>query len=246
MTPLQLGMPYSRPRYYALGRRKRSGEGSCSFPMPGLPLGRPFAGPPGLLLESIQAGKEKMDVQPAGPATGHVAIAPLSAFLDREAAPDQTPAGCRTALAADHSSRQDGGWRLMMQHSEQTEHHASAVGTVDATPDTGHQEDTIDSLSQSSASALHQDNEVHVESSAEGSGAHSAGSDRASTLREQRRRLSSRMETVPPNVIEHWGRSLDIVGPESRRCNCFTKTYFRWVKASLHNLLSMGTCARPL
>ena len=54
------------------------------------------------------------------------------------------------------------------------------------------------------------------------------------------------METVPPNVIEHWGRSLDIVGPESRRCNCFTKTYFRWVKASLHNLLSMGTCARPL
>ncbi|XP_073129533.1 tRNA (cytosine(38)-C(5))-methyltransferase 2 [Henckelia pumila] len=37
---------------------------------------------------------------------------------------------------------------------------------------------------------------------------------------------------VPPALIERWGSAMDIVFPESRRCCCFTKSYFRYVKGT--------------
>lgn len=37
---------------------------------------------------------------------------------------------------------------------------------------------------------------------------------------------------VPLNLIERWGNAMDIVYPESKRCCCFTKSYYRYVKGT--------------
>ncbi|KAL8245098.1 hypothetical protein R6Q59_011356 [Mikania micrantha] len=37
---------------------------------------------------------------------------------------------------------------------------------------------------------------------------------------------------VPSSLIERWGSAMDIVYPDSRRCCCFTKSYYRYVKGT--------------
>ncbi|KAF5773357.1 putative tRNA (cytosine(38)-C(5))-methyltransferase [Helianthus annuus] len=37
---------------------------------------------------------------------------------------------------------------------------------------------------------------------------------------------------VPSNLIERWGSAMDIVYPDSTRCCCFTKSYYRYVKGT--------------
>ena len=244
MTPLQLGMPYSRPRYYALGRRKRPGSDSCSFPMLALPSGKPFAGPPGHLLKSSRTDKEQGRVQSAEPAASHAAIAPLSQYLDRELAPDKAPAECRPcrASAGSASELED------LPVRPQEDHHASAADGLQAIAGNGHTEPrTLDSLLQkSNASPQHQDDNVHVPSSAAGNGSHSPGSSDGSTRHGQWRRMSREVEYVSHSVIHQWGQSLDIISPDSKRCNCFTKTYFRWVKASFHRIPCPRQAARSV
>ena len=234
MTPLQLGMPYSRPRYYALARQKSADDGSCSFPVPALPSGRPFAGPPGPLLKSLQAGEERGTLQPAEPAGSHAAIAPISQYLDRESAPEKAPAKCRSNLAAADSTLV-GGQPVNLQ-VQQDEHHASVSGKLQAAArNEGDEPGTMDNLHQSSAPASHQHEHDHLESAAV-NGCRMPGPSEASAQHEEARKPSTRAEYVPQNVIEQWGQSLDIVGPGSRRCNCFTKTYFRWVKVNSRHM----------
>ncbi|PON57910.1 C-5 cytosine methyltransferase [Parasponia andersonii] len=38
--------------------------------------------------------------------------------------------------------------------------------------------------------------------------------------------------SVPLNLIERWGSAMDIVYPDSHRCCCFTKSYYRYVKGT--------------
>ncbi|KAJ8751714.1 hypothetical protein K2173_025885 [Erythroxylum novogranatense] len=38
--------------------------------------------------------------------------------------------------------------------------------------------------------------------------------------------------TVPLSLIERWGSAMDIVYPDSKRCCCFTKSYYRYVKGT--------------
>ncbi|KAL2548299.1 DNA methyltransferase-2 [Forsythia ovata] len=37
---------------------------------------------------------------------------------------------------------------------------------------------------------------------------------------------------VPSSLVERWGSAMDIVFPESKRCCCFTKSYYRYVKGT--------------
>ncbi|GER45137.1 DNA (Cytosine-5)-methyltransferase [Striga asiatica] len=37
---------------------------------------------------------------------------------------------------------------------------------------------------------------------------------------------------VPDSLVERWGSAMDVVFPESKRCCCFTKSYFRYVKGT--------------
>ena len=236
VTPLQLGMPYSRPRYYALGRRKRADGGSCSFPVPALPSGKPFAGPAGPLLSSHRASKEQGTLQPAEPSDSHAAIAPLSQYLDSDTGLAKAPAECRHSLAPADSASEKEDQSVKLQ-AQQAEHHASRSGSLQAAANNKHDvADPVDSLPQRSASPVHRHSHEDLQQSAAVNGRHMPGPDEASAQRDEARKLSNGAEYVPQNVIEQWGQSLDIVGPESRRCNCFTKTYFRWVKASSHQL----------
>ncbi|KAK4796065.1 hypothetical protein SAY86_028391 [Trapa natans] len=37
---------------------------------------------------------------------------------------------------------------------------------------------------------------------------------------------------VPSSLIERWGNAMDVVYPDSHRCCCFTKSYYRYVKGT--------------
>ncbi|CAL9038598.1 unnamed protein product [Musa banksii] len=46
--------------------------------------------------------------------------------------------------------------------------------------------------------------------------------------------------SVAPSLIERWGNAMDVVFPESRRCCCFTKSYYRYVKGTGSLLATSG------
>ncbi|KQK08691.1 tRNA (cytosine(38)-C(5))-methyltransferase [Brachypodium distachyon] len=50
---------------------------------------------------------------------------------------------------------------------------------------------------------------------------------------------------VPLNLIERWGNAMDIVYPESKRCCCFTKSYYRYVKGT-GSLLATSKNLKPI
>ena len=238
MTPLQLGIPYSRPRYYALGCRKRA-DGSSRFPLAALPPGgSPNPGPPGRLVDSPLEGKLQaaaLHEQPAPPAAARdVKIAPISAFLDDVGLPS-LPAraeGRTYTLAPILSALQGTVKQLPGANSGATsapeadsQHAAEHSGVTNG--------DTSEPSPDSSAQGAQPQRQEHVGISAASRTCQSPEVDGAQVVGQQAQQIDNEHHWVPQNVIEQWGTSLDIVAPDSRRCNCFTKTYFRWVKASL-------------
>ncbi len=250
MTPLHLGIPNSRPRYYALGRRKHA-DGSCSFPVPSLPSDRPYAGPPGSLLQAVLAEKNKRSsnleksshtdqkpgvVQHAQLETDSAAISPISEFLDKKAAPGQVPTEDRAALADSHSGFGRKCQPLRVQ-PEAEQVCAQRAHSLQATAGTGRANaDSADSMLHNSTPSAHHCIDGHRTRAGLGNGTEGPRPNDAVAADQQAQGSSNRVEWVPQNVMQQWGQSLDIVGPESKRCNCFTKTYFRWVKASSHHL----------
>lgn len=238
MTPLQLGIPYSRPRYYALGRRKRA-DGSCMFPLAALPPGGcPHPGPPGRLVAPplqgrLQAAALHEEPAPAA-AAGDVKVAPISAFLDDVRLPSLSAcAEFRAGTSAPILSALQG---TVKQNSRANKGDASGA------PDAGNQHaaertgvtnsGTSESSPDSSAQGAQPQRHEHAGSSAASEICQSPEVGGALVVGQQAQQIDNEHQWVPQNVIEQWGASLHIVAPDSRRCNCFTKTYFRWVKAS--------------
>ncbi|CAH8353405.1 unnamed protein product [Eruca vesicaria subsp. sativa] len=48
---------------------------------------------------------------------------------------------------------------------------------------------------------------------------------------------------VPLSLIERWGNAMDIVYPDSKRCCCFTKSYYRYVKGTGSLLATVQVCS---
>lgn len=48
---------------------------------------------------------------------------------------------------------------------------------------------------------------------------------------------------VPVSLIERWGNAMDIVYPDSKRCCCFTKSYYRYVKGTGSLLATVQVCS---
>ncbi|CAI9094507.1 OLC1v1030260C2 [Oldenlandia corymbosa var. corymbosa] len=46
--------------------------------------------------------------------------------------------------------------------------------------------------------------------------------------------------SVPLSLVERWGSAMDIVFPDSKRCCCFTKSYYRFVKGTGSLLATAG------
>ena len=237
VTPLQLGIPYSRPRYYALGRRKRA-DGSCRFPLAALPPGgSPHLRPSGRLVDSPLEGKLQVAAlheQPApAAAAGDVKTAPISAFLDDGGLPS-LPAcaeGKTVTLAPILSAVQGTVDQLLGANSgassapeADSKHAAERSGVTNG--------NTSEPSPDSSAQGAQPQRQERVGISAASRTCQSSEVDGAQVVSQQAQQIDDEHQWVPQNVIEQWGTSLDIVAPDSRRCNCFTKTYFRWVKAS--------------
>ena len=238
MTPLQLDMPYSRPRYYALGRRRHP-DGTCSFPLPALPTDKPHPGPPGPLMRQQSAGRLPMSRLSPDPTEGTAAILPISAFLDQSSQPGSAQPRCKGCEAPE----QAGGASTISRHSEK--HHLilpesmgqGGVPLADSrhASSSRHQADTglCESMLVKKLQHVQPSGQSCVDGSLqqrphEGAAPHDGAFASHEQAPEQDQQHSL---AVPEGVIEQWGQSLDIVGPDSRRCNCFTKTYFRWVKA---------------
>ena len=236
MTPLQLGMPYSRPRYYALGRRRHP-DGTCSFPLPDLPAEKPRSGPPGTLMRQQSAGRLPKSHLSTDTTGGTAAILPISKFLDQSAqpesaqlhregreAPEQTEGASTISRDFEkHRPLLAGRWGQNGAPLADSQRASS----IRPQANTGHSESPLVEKLQHT--------QQRSQSSAQqrpcgGYAPCSGASADAEPAAEQSLQHSL---AVPESVIEQWGQSLDIVGPDSRRCNCFTKTYFRWVKASV-------------
>lgn len=219
--------------------------------MPSLPSDRPYAGPPGSLLQAVLAEKNERStnieksshfdqkpgvVQHAQLETDSAAISPISEFLDKKAAPGQVPTEDRAALADSHSGFVRKCQPLRVQ-PEAEQVCAQRAHSLQATAGTGRADaDSADSMLHNSTPSAHHCIDGHRTRAGLGNGTEGPRPNDAVAADQQAQGSSNRVEWVPQNVMQQWGQSLDIVGPESKRCNCFTKTYFRWVKASSHHL----------
>ena len=239
MTPLQLGIPYSRPRYYALGRRKCA-DGSCMVSLATLPPGGcPHPGPPGRLIAPPLEGRLQaaaLHEQPApAAAAGDVKVAPISAFLDDVGLPSLSAcAEGRAETLAPLLSALQGIVKQLPGTNKGAAFGAPVAGNQHAAERTVVTNGGTSELSpDSSAQGAQPHRYEHVGSCAASEICQSPEIEGAQVVGQQAQQIdNNEHQWVPQNVIEQWGTSLHIVAPDSRRCNCFTKTYFRWVKAS--------------
>ncbi|KAK9834710.1 hypothetical protein WJX74_008385 [Apatococcus lobatus] len=58
LSPVQFGIPYSRPRYFALARRCQVANGPLPFKLQGNPAGQPYCQPPSHLLSNYAASSQ--------------------------------------------------------------------------------------------------------------------------------------------------------------------------------------------
>ena len=238
MTPLQLGLPYSRPRYYALGRRRHS-DGTCSFPLPTLPTEKPHPGPPGPLMRTQSASRLPESCLSPDTTGGTAAILPILHFLDQSTQPGSAQRqhdGCEAPEGTQGAS-------MHGRHSEKP--HLLSEGSLgqDGTPladswrasSARHQACTDSSQSPLVKKLQHAQlrGQSSTDSSPQRRPCGGAAPRIGAPASHEQARGQSRQHSlaVPEGVIEQLGQSLDIVSPDSTRCNCFTKTYFRWVKA---------------
>ena len=235
MTPLQLGVPYSRPRYYALGRRRHS-DGKCSFPLPNLPTDKPLRGPPGPLMRQQSAGRLPRSHLSPDMTGSTAAILPISNFLD----PSMQPGSAQPQHKGRQALQQTEGASTISRHPEKHHLLSERLGQEDAPLADSPRASSIrpqanTGLNESPFVEKLQHTQQRSQSSAqqrpcgEDAPCNSASADDKQAAGQSRQHNLA----VPESVIEQWGQSLDIVGPDTRRCNCFTKTYFRWVKASV-------------
>ncbi|CAK9154337.1 unnamed protein product [Ilex paraguariensis] len=157
LSPLQFGVPYSRPRYFCLAKRKPLSFGNPQFSMqlllgPGLLYGRDENT---MINEGEQAHEGWDNLLQA--------CVPIESFLELK----------------NYCKQGDSESGLL---------HANVSSDVSET----------------------------LEETDEGNESFS----------------SSNQYFVPLSLVERWGSAMDIVYPASKRCCCFTKSYYRYVKGT--------------
>lgn len=249
ISPVQLGIPYSRPRYFALMQRTPD-KGGSPFPLQADPNDCPFTQPPSLLMQPQPACDGRTAVHSTA-----VAVQPVLNFLEHRHAFDGQ-AVCDTAdntagpLHRDrakpgkHSPRIDSiadaaapGASSDMTHAEAEEETSSCrqqssssapPHQADAEPNASHdhavkeEEDLTRSRDSSINNNAAGELSDHMADGEEGIGKTNKGLPAKAGV--------APSDYVPANVIARWGHVLDIVAPHSTVTNCFTKTYSRFAK----------------
>ncbi|WVY94300.1 hypothetical protein V8G54_033388 [Vigna mungo] len=155
LTPLQFGIPYSRPRYFCLAKRKTSSFGNeC--------LNRQLIQSPGSLFEYFDTVTD--DEDDSSKEDRHKLLQlcqPIEKFLELKKADSDIPVEAATLMSGLSND---------------------VPGTSGKT--NGHEYESLDQY------------------------------------------------YVHPSLIERWGSAMDVVYPDSKRCCCFTKSYYRYVKGT--------------
>ncbi|KAK9811898.1 hypothetical protein WJX72_012065 [[Myrmecia] bisecta] len=198
LSPLQLRVPYSRPRYFALAR-KRPANGQPSFPafVPAVAESKPLLCDPLDLLRTSSGGPlpqqqlpESISMQSSAVPADNVAV-------------DQRPNAAQGTVAGSGRTPDTSAAHIQpLARFLATDPEAEGVRLI------GGQEE------------LMQDN---------------AGGRLGTVPPEEYKRAGPRSQAVAKAKAEghgHWGEVFDIVTADSRRCNCFTKTYSRYSKGS--------------
>ena len=210
------------------------------FPLAALPPGgSPHPGPPGSLKAPLFEGRLQAaalhEQSASAAAAGDVRTAPISVFLDDVGLPSLSAhAEGRTDTLAPVLSTLQGNMKQLPDAKRGSASGAPEADSQHAAERTGVTNGgTSDSSPDSSAQGAHPQRREHAGGSAALRICQSPEVDGARVVGQQApHQIDNEHQWVPQNVIEQWGASLHIVAPDSRRCNCFTKTYFRWVKAS--------------
>ncbi|KAL0046320.1 hypothetical protein WJX82_009131 [Trebouxia sp. C0006] len=217
ISPVQLGIPYSRPRYFALMQRTPD-KGGSPFPLQADPNGSPFIHPPFLLMQQQQPAS---DGKTAVHSTA-VTVQPVHNFLeDRHAFHTHGQAVCDTVHSTAGPSHCD--------RAKSEEEKASSCGQHSSSSAPPHGADT-------NATALD-----HMADDDEEDDEEIGKTDRGLLVNG----CFAPLNDVPADVIAKWGHVLDIVTPHSTVTNCFTKTYSRFAKGcgsvlATQNLESIG------
>uniref|UniRef100_A0A1D1Z9F8 tRNA (Cytosine(38)-C(5))-methyltransferase n=2 Tax=Anthurium amnicola TaxID=1678845 RepID=A0A1D1Z9F8_9ARAE len=178
LSPLQFGVPYSRPRYFCLAKRKPS---SFRYPsVNGQLLWETF---PFLQKHGDHTTIDEYSYASVSMETSHLSCKPIKNFLQSNMSSNDLP--------------ESPG--LNCTYKQNTNH---VLSGEDCAPD---QADKI-LRSVDINAVVAEDNDVDD-------------------------KLSDRY-TVPLRLIERWGSAMDVVFPDSKRCCCFTKSYYRYVKGT--------------
>ncbi|KAL0022632.1 hypothetical protein WJX77_012018 [Trebouxia sp. C0004] len=224
ISPVQLGIPYSRPRYFALMQRTPD-KGSLAFPLQADPGASPFTEPPSLLMQQQPASKGRTAVYSAA-----ATVQPVHNFLeDRHASHGQA-----VCDAAHHKAGPSHHDRAKPEEEEE----ASSCGQQSFSSAPPHAD------AEPSASVGHTVREeedftrirdLSVNNNAAGELSDHTADEEDEGIGNTDRGLPANdcfvpSDYVPADVIAKWGHVLDIVTPQSTVTNCFTKTYSRFAK----------------
>lgn len=211
LSPLQFGVPYSRPRYFCLAKKM-----PLSFPKPELngelvlnfrPLiteTEDTLTDSHVSLNAINGNEVELD--------GHTLCRPIKDFLELHSFGNN---GC-SCIEMDSS-------RDFCENMADVEvdNELKDDCTKQVFNEIGEKEILVHS-SKFCSSEDYDDNGTTAEND----------SHMSCSLKENSRSSKWDQYRIPVSLIERWGDAMDIVFPDSTRCCCFTKSYSRYVKGT--------------
>ncbi|WOL00522.1 hypothetical protein Cni_G09235 [Canna indica] len=186
LSPLQFGIPYSRPRYFCLAKRE-----PLSFRNPSVNNLMLWTPSPFMISKDTKL-TNRLDDNDVNQEELETSCEPIIKFLEM-----QCSIGTQQEYMRD-----------------------TAASMMDGKCD-------IDQISTTSTSSKHLQ-DIDIDNAFEEDGDCGADKNAWDPF------------FVPPSLIDRWGNAMDIVFPESKRCCCFTKSYYRYVKGTGSLLATSG------
>ncbi|CAI5952632.1 unnamed protein product [Closterium sp. NIES-64] len=253
LTPTDLALPYSRPRYFCLAKRTTPLAAALCHSLPGRPSSPCTAAP------VPDAGTSRSEEIPGGGASGAVG----------QEAGGETGGVAEEEEAGGEEVRSDGvgaarvlGWRDLLwlcqdvARGEWREQRAAVqAGCSD---DSGSSSgdgagrasesglkprcigDFLDMHPDAAAGSDADATESDDSSASDGDGAGMASACEAEVPSAQPSASPWAPYCVPHDVRQRWGECFDIVTAAAVRCNCFTKSYTKYAKGTGSVLLTQG------
>ncbi|CAI5498325.1 unnamed protein product [Closterium sp. Naga37s-1] len=252
LSPTDLALPYSRPRYFCLAKRTTPLAAALSHSLPGRPSSPRTAAP------EPDASTSRSEEIPGGDASG----AAGQAEGEGGGVGEEGKAGGEEARGDGVGAARVLGWRDLLwlcqdvARGEWREQRAAVqAGCSDDSGGSsgdgaGHASesglkprcigDFLDAHPDAAAGSDADATAADDSSAADGDGASMASASEAEAASAQSSASPWVPYCVPHDVRQRWGECFDIVTAASVRCNCFTKSYTKYAKGTGSVLLTQG------